>query len=234
MPPARLLLVCTAILMLSDACSTTPSTPDATTDRSALADQSPIADPGRGREGRAADGRLWLDVFKPPDGASRVCSPTDLDGDADHDGIPNGVEACLNPNADPDHDGTPSYLDWDSDGDGIADAIEKGERDAQGNCASTAAPKNSWPCDTDGDQVPDFFDLDSDNDKVLDGDEDKNGDGLLGCCVVACSKPGPKQLACPLTADGCGTGQTCQAGVCSPAQSLACANGETDPRKKDN
>jgi len=83
--------------------------------------------------------------------------------------------------------------------------------------------------DTDGDQIPDYKDTDSDNDGVLDGDEDRNGDGLVGCCLSTCNE---KRKGCTNNKDGCGSGQKCSSGKCSPAVSFLCANGESDPRKK--
>eukprot|EP01043_Picozoa_sp_COSAG02_P032980 COSAG02_NODE_2228_length_9446_cov_10.277201_1_plen_2860_part_01 len=65
-------------------------------------------------------------------------------------------------NSNPDCDGTPNYLDLDSDGDGIPDAVE-----------GTA--------DTDGDGTPNYLDLDSDADGAPDADEgtdDDDGDGV--------------------------------------------------------
>ena len=46
---------------------------------------------------------------------------------------------------DPDHDGTPNFLDTDSDGDGVADIVE-------------------GVGDPDGDDMPNYLDTDSDND----------------------------------------------------------------------
>jgi hypothetical protein len=158
---------------------------------------------------------------------------TDVTGDEDGDGISNGDEGCLT-GRDTDTDKIPDWQDFDSDDDGIPDAIERGDKDADGNCAAQKAPKNSWPCDNDGDGVPDYMDVDSDNDGLLDKDEDFNGDGILGCCLVDCNKPlGQQSKDCLLTQDGCGTGQTCEAGKCTPAIDFHCSNGETDPTKKD-
>jgi len=154
-------------------------------------------------------------------------------GDADGDGIPNSDEGCA-ANRDTDQDNIPDWQDSDSDNDGIPDAIEKGEKDGSGNCEHTEPAKNSWPCDTDGDAIPDCLDADSDGDCLLDGDEDANGDGLLGCCLTTCNSPGAKQqVECVLSADGCGPGQECHKGACTPAILLECANGETSPTMKD-
>lgn len=72
---------------------------------------------------------------------------------------------------DTDQDGTPDYLDLDSDGDTLTDSVEYGW-DAVGH----------EPLDTDGDGIPDFQDTDSDNnglpdqvDGVADFDQDGRG-----------------------------------------------------------
>jgi hypothetical protein len=80
--------------------------------------------------------------------------------DSDGDGIPDKVEGrCQTPPKDTDGDGIPDYLDLDSDGDLIADAVEW----RTGGCDPTA-PLN----DVDGDGIPNFQDLDSDGDGVPD------------------------------------------------------------------
>jgi hypothetical protein len=158
---------------------------------------------------------------------------TDPSKDDDSDGISNGDEGCVT-GRDSDGDKIPDWQDFDSDGDGIYDDIEKGAKDAAGKCSGAKAPNNKWPCDSDGDGVPDYLDQDSDNDGVKDKDEDANGDGELGCCLTTCNKTTLKQKSgCILTKDGCGPGQTCSGGKCTPAVSFDCSNGETNPRNKD-
>jgi hypothetical protein len=86
--------------------------------------------------------------------------------DADEDGIPDAYEDRAI-ELDTDRDGTPDYLDVDSDDDGVLDAIE-GQRPGE------------EPLDSDGDGTPDFRDLDSDDNGVPDaseGGEDLDGDG---------------------------------------------------------
>lgn len=61
---------------------------------------------------------------------------------------------------DADGDGTPNYLDTDSDNDSIPDSVEAGD--------SSPATK---PVDSDRDLTPDFLDTDSDADAVRDADE---------------------------------------------------------------
>jgi len=133
--------------------------------------------------------------------------------DSDQDGIPDDVEGC---GKDSDSDQTPDYLDADSDGDKVLDSVEAG-------------PNPKAPADSDGDKIPDFQDNDSDNDNVKDGDEDLNGDGLLGCCLVTCNE---QRKGCKPNQDGCGAGQTCQQGKCTPAVDFLCSDGESDPKKK--
>jgi len=77
---------------------------------------------------------------------------------------------------DTDGDGTPDYMDDDSDDDGIPDADEAGDDDV-----------TTPPVDSDGDGTPDFQDTDSDNDGLSDEEEvglgtdptdpDTDGDG---------------------------------------------------------
>lgn len=89
--------------------------------------------------------------------------------DADADGILDDHEDAQT-RVDTDMDGTPDYLDLDSDDDGFADADEAGDRDV-----STA------PVDSDGDGIPDFLDIDSDGNGIPDADElavDTDGDGV--------------------------------------------------------
>lgn len=91
----------------------------------------------------------------------------------DDDKIPDGNEYHIYTanfifSHDVDSDGTPNWLDLDSDGDGITDAIEQ-------------------TYDLDGDKKPAFIDLNSDNNAVLDSEEvnlvefiryDLDGDGI--------------------------------------------------------
>ncbi len=102
-----------------------------------------------------------------------------LDADSDGDGIPDNVEAqtdagYITPDGtsdangfdtayggaglvvvDTDNDGIPDYLDLDSDGDGILDAIEGNDADADGIADTTPSG-----ADTDGDGIDDTFDPD--------------------------------------------------------------------------
>jgi len=71
-----------------------------------------------------------------------------------------------------DGDGTPNYLDLDSDNDGIPDSIE------DAGCNGTAP---CTPTDTDGDGIPNYLDLDSDNDGIPDSIEDAGCNGTAPC-----------------------------------------------------
>ena len=74
-----------------------------------------------------------------------------------------------------DGDGTPNYLDTDSDGDLILDSIEAGVDDED---AGEFIELDEL-IDTDGDGTPDYLDDDSDNDGLRDNQEDKNFDGVV-------------------------------------------------------
>jgi hypothetical protein len=180
--------------------------------------------PGAGPDSGIANLTSGGDLFACPG-----CICKDPKGDEDSDGIKNGDEGCLT-GRDSDGDKIPDWQDFDSDDDGIYDALEKGEQDAAGACQGAKPQHNSWPCDTDGDKLPDYLDVDADNDGLLDGEEDANGDGRLGCCLTSCGKPGSKQRdTCVLNAAGCGPGQACVAGACMPPEDFRCSDGESDP-----
>ena len=71
---------------------------------------------------------------------------------------------------DTDGDGTPDYLDTDSDGDGILDAVEGGDADVW-----------TLPWDSDTDMIPDYLDLDSDGNCIPDsedGEGEMDADGI--------------------------------------------------------
>ncbi|NVB84742.1 MAG: hypothetical protein HOV81_40605 [Kofleriaceae bacterium] len=140
-----------------------------------------------------------------------ACDPA---ADDDGDCIPNGIEGCqASPPRDSDGDGSPDYLDGESDGDTLPDEDEVGA-----TCDD--------PRDTDGDGTPDFQDADSDNDGVNDNHEDRNGDGIIGTCTLQCASGSqcPPAAHCSLPADGVGLGHCI---------SLDCADGETDPHNGD-
>jgi hypothetical protein len=141
-------------------------------------------------------------------------------GDADGDGLTNGVE-CPNPSActDTDADGTPNYNDTDSDGDGTADSAEGGAANAVNPCVPSTTPpacttgdadgdgitngsecSNPTACgDTDGDGTPNYLDSDSDNDGTADSAE-TGGPGASNPCL-----PSTTSVYCP-TGDADGDG----------------------------
>lgn len=121
--------------------------------------------------------------------------------DADGDSI-SDVHENRSEGANTDADAYPDYLDYDSDGDGIADAIEAGDNsldtlpidtdqdgiadfrdlDADGDTLPDAYElgPDDQPVDSDGDGANDFLDVDADGDTIGDGDdgiEDTDGDG---------------------------------------------------------
>ncbi len=116
--------------------------------------------------------------------------------DENNDGLDDAIAAKPLPVNDTDSDGLPDHLDVDSDQDGLADILEAGGTDGDGNGTvddftdtdgngmddSVSASPLPVP-DTDGDTVPDYLDLDSDNDGKSDliesGGTDVNGDGLV-------------------------------------------------------
>ncbi|MGC4091884.1 MAG: hypothetical protein QM756_29180 [Polyangiaceae bacterium] len=86
------------------------------------------------------------------------------EGDSDGDGLSDFYEGRTEQaeqSLDSDFDGTPDYLDLDSDNDTISDRLENGFREFP--CAP--------PRDTDHDGVPNYLDRDSDGDAELDFDE---------------------------------------------------------------
>jgi hypothetical protein len=155
--------------------------------------------------GNPEGGVVWTEAGPVwPEATVGQCTPG---SDSDGDGINDEVEGC---STDTDGDGIPDYADTDSDNDKVPDRVE-------------------GQSDIDGDKIPAYKDTDSDNDGVGDGNEDLNGDGKLGCCLTTCNEVRP---GCQPEPSGCGKGQQCQAGKCTPPVDFLCSNGETDPGKK--
>ncbi|TVQ92064.1 MAG: hypothetical protein EA397_07760 [Deltaproteobacteria bacterium] len=136
------------------------------------------------------DGDGVLDYYEEREGSDP------LRRDSDGDGIPDGVEwgdittheGQLSP-FDSDGDGLIDALDTDSDGDGLSDAWEAG--------ANPSAPR-----DTDGDGIPDFRDPDDDGDTIPTANEcpggqlpDTDGDGAPDCLDIDSDGDGALDIA---------------------------------------
>jgi hypothetical protein len=112
--------------------------------------------------------------------------------DADGDTISDRDEGARG--RDTDGDGTPDYLDTDSDQDGITDGFEAGDENLATGPVDTDgdgdpdfvdddsdddglpdATEVTGGFDTDGDLIPDYLDVDSDNDDLPDVDEARRG-----------------------------------------------------------
>jgi gliding motility-associated-like protein len=125
------------------------------------------------------------------------------DADCDGDGISNGLE-CHNGGTnceDFDQDGTPDYLDHDSDNDGVIDYSEKyidSDQDGRKDYVDIDSDNDGIPDgketarDSDGDGTSNYLDLDSDGDGILDSfeglikfrnQEDNNNDGRVDCSI---------------------------------------------------
>ncbi|MHA8104917.1 invasin domain 3-containing protein [Aquirufa nivalisilvae] len=103
--------------------------------------------------------------------------------DANGNGLADFLESNPAPIPDTDKDGTPDYLDLDSDGDGINDSIElTGDTDKDGkpnyrdkdSDGDWLGDSDERSQDNDGDGVPNYLDLDSDGDGIPDAWEGKN------------------------------------------------------------
>jgi len=142
------------------------------------------------------------------------CTSDDCDGD----GLKNANETTLG--TDP--------CKQDSDGDGITDSVEVNAPKICVASPETDTPRPLKGCKSDTDCPKgkcvgyDPTNKDQDGDGVVDGEEDRDHDGFIGKCRADCPK-----------GDECGAGQTCQAGICTPALDAKCIGTETDPRLKD-
>lgn len=117
-----------------------------------------------------------------------------VDSDNDDDGLPNSVETSI----DTDNDGVANLLDLDSDNDSLADVVEAGLVDADGNFLVDDSAQQGTvlnPPDTDSDGIPDYLDRESNN-PLNDGTAydivgtpnavyDTNGDGQISSADAA-------------------------------------------------
>jgi len=147
-----------------------------------------------------ADGDGLADVYDTDDdGTPGVEDTTDAllqtaGNDANGNGKADDTEITFvngyNQNADTDRDGLPNYVDLDSDNDGIADLVEAGGVDTDGNgLVDNINTDGTLKIDTDGDGLDDTYqtnegghpigNLDSDNDDITDyKDLDSDNDGI--------------------------------------------------------
>lgn len=153
-----------------------------------------------------SDGSLVVDVIT--DGPNADVPPACMD--MDRDGISDAIEGRAE-GRDTDMDGTPDYLDTDSDGDGYFDQNEA--RRSYPGFADMARPAPACRdpgdnCDFDmGDTTPNFRDLDSDNDGLTDHEEllartnpcngDTDGDGASDLIEAAAMSDGRDSISRP-------------------------------------
>jgi hypothetical protein len=112
------------------------------------------------------------------DGLRDGVDPCPSDDDCDDDGLMDGSASSedLNDNGlvDP---GETDPMNWDSDGDGLSDGLEKGLAIPEGQDTDTASPH--WQPDVDPTTKTDPLNADTDGDGVPDGEEDVNRDGRV-------------------------------------------------------
>lgn len=130
------------------------------------------------------------------DNDGRVDDDTDTDNDGWADTFDSDNSGTALTDGDQDGDGFQNRIDLDADNDGIADIIEAGGTDADGDGLSdnsTDANGNGWSeaydeteagevlpvVDTDGDGISNYLDLDSDSDGITDNVEGQTTAGFL-------------------------------------------------------
>ncbi len=138
-----------------------------------------------------SDGDSILDAWEATDSRRGVIDPNyngrvDVNGafiDANKNGLADFLESNPAPIPDTDKDGTPDYLDLDSDGDSLLDSKELTadpdgdgrpnyrDLDSDGDWLGDSDERDG---DNDGDKIPNYLDLDSDGDTIPDAWEGKN------------------------------------------------------------
>ncbi len=157
-------------------------------------------------------------------------SGIDTDGDGIDDALDVDVTHGMDVNGDgiddayafpdTDADGIPDFRDLDSDNDGLADVVEAGLADDDGDALRDSDTSlTAEPTDTDGDGIGDFREVDSDGDGVMDvaeagnGALDANDDGVIdaaadtdGDGLVDAVDQSPDEFGSGLDSDGDGIG----------------------------
>ncbi|MBU0674853.1 MAG: IPT/TIG domain-containing protein [Proteobacteria bacterium] len=163
-----------------------------------------------------------------PDDLEKAIDANHLTADSDGDSIPDFIEINQAINnwsnyKDGDSDGLPCWWDLDSDGDGIADAVEYITKDDRPDLTTTELAALN---DVDDDGVPNFLDTDSDGNGVSDASEvgsnptnpddtdqdqipdfldtDDDGDGLLDVNEISSGRLTPMDPAETATAEQAG------------------------------
>ncbi|MCK6551474.1 thrombospondin type 3 repeat-containing protein, partial [Myxococcota bacterium] len=150
--------------------------------------------------------------------AEEVAATTNpVDEDTDDDGVRDGAEgrSCPDcapaPLADTDGDELIHALDWDGDGDGLADGTELGVRAA---LTGTNPAANHFVADADPTTTTDPTLADTDGDSVLDGVEDANHDGKVDVGESDPNNPADPPIACTPGVTQCPNGTVCEGGTC--------------------
>jgi len=135
--------------------------------------------------------------------------PCPNDDDCDDDGLMDGPASSedLNGNGvlDP---GETDPLNWDTDGDGLSDGLEKGLTAPEGQDTDTTSPH--WQPDADPSTRTDPLSADTNGDTIPDGQEDINANGS-----VDEGESAPGAVAASLTQ---GWSQTCYVGEAKPIE----------------
>ncbi len=119
----------------------------------------------------------YRDIDDDGDGINTVDEDADGDGDptnddTDNDGTPDYLDNDTDSNIDTDGDGVPDSADLDDDNDGILDTTEDPNLDGDDNPMTD-------PLDSDNDGMPNHLDIDADNDGIPDNVEAQTTDGYI-------------------------------------------------------
>ena len=144
------------------------------------------------------------------DGLPNTLDPCPNDDDCDDDGLMDGSATGsedLNNNGvvDP---GETDPENWDTDGDGLSDGLERGLTAPEGQDTNADSPH--WQPDADPSTKTDPLSADTDGDTIPDGEEDSNGNG-----AVDAGEGNPGLFAVALVQ---GWTQTCYLGTSAPIE----------------